>query len=91
MDIGIGNFVMNLAVSHQEYLLGIASGYTLAHIPEATIFAFHLAMKIPWFRTAVISKPERSKAIIDAISGELKKDIDEEAKAATPASDAPKA
>jgi len=75
----MGQLLVGYVVSHQQYFLGIATGYAVAHIPEATLFAFHQAMRVPWFRAAVLANPEKSKAILKQIESELEKDIDAEA------------
>lgn len=84
----IGSFIVN----HHEYFVGIASGLALAHVPEMTLFAFHYAMKVPWFRSVVLSDPKRSKAVIAQIEQALEKGIDEEAQKADAekAAEAPK-
>ena len=74
----MSQMLLNFALSHQQYFLGLATGYAIAHIPEAVLFVFHLAMKIPWLRAAVVANPAKAKAIIDAIHDELDKDIDAE-------------
>lgn len=71
--------LLNYAVSHQQFFVGAATGYAIAHIPEATLFAFHLAMRIPWFRAAILANPEQAKKVVKAIADELSKDIDAEA------------
>ena len=73
------NLIINFALAHQEFVYGAAAGYAIGHIPQMTLMVFHLAMKIPWLRAAIIKDPKKAKAIIDAIHDELDKDIDEEA------------
>lgn len=81
----MGQFALNFIVAHQQYFLGIASGFAIAHIPAVVLLVFHLAMKIPWLRSQVVSNPTQAKAIVDAIQNELDKDIDDEAaQAASP-------
>lgn len=75
----MGQFAFNFAVAHREYLAGLASGYAIAHIPEAVLFLFHIAMRVPWLRAAVVANPTQAKAVVDAIAKELDKDIDSEA------------
>jgi len=71
--------LLNYAVSHQQFFVGAATGYALAHIPDATLFAFHQAMRVPWFRAAILSNPEQAKKVLRQIESELEKDIDAEA------------
>ena len=78
----MGQLALNFVVAHQQYFLGIASGYAIAHIPAAVLLAFHLAMKIPWLRNQVVSNPAQAKAIVNAIQTALDADIDAEAAAA---------
>lgn len=79
------NLLINLALAHKEYLYGIATGYAIAHIPEAVLYLFKLAMRVPWLRAAILSNPKQSKEIIDSIARELDKDIDAEVAAEQPA------
>ena len=81
----MSNIILNFALAHREYFLGLACGYAVAHIPEAVAFVFHQAMRIPWLRAAVVANPAKAKALIDAIQTELDKDIDAESAAAAPA------
>jgi hypothetical protein len=80
----MGQLAISFITNHQQYFLGLATGWAFAHIPAAVLLAFHLAMKIPWLRAQVVANPAQAKAIIDAIHTELDKDIDDEAKAAAP-------
>lgn len=73
------NLIINWAMNHQQYFIGLATGYALAHIPAMVLYAFQLAMKIPWLRAQVVANPKQAKEIVDAIAKELDKDIDEEA------------
>lgn len=77
----MGTIALNFVIAHQEYFIGVASGVAIAHIPQIVCYGFHLAMKVPWLRSAVVSNPKQAKAIVDAIAQELDKDIDEEAAA----------
>ena len=81
----MGTLVLNFALAHKDYAIGVASCYAFTHIPEAVAFLFHLAMKWPLFRAAVVADPAKAKAIIDAIAKELEKDIDDEVLAPAPA------
>lgn len=74
----MGEFALSFVVNHREYFMGVASGYAVAHIPQAVCFAFHYAMKVPWFRAAILANPAQAKSIIRAIEQELEKDIDAE-------------
>ena len=65
--------------AHQQFIIGAAAGYAVGHIPQVVLMVFHLAMKIPWLRAAVVANPKQAKAIIDAIHDELDRDIDAEA------------
>ena len=85
----MGQIALNFLVAHQEYFLGIASGFAIAHIPAAVLLAFHLAMKIPWLRNQVVSNPTQAKAIIDAIQKAIDDDIDAEAASAKAAAPLP--
>jgi hypothetical protein len=80
----MGQLAISFITNHQQYFLGLATGWAFAHIPAVVLAAFHLAMKIPWLRAQVVANPAQAKAIIDAIHTELDKDIDDEAKAAAP-------
>ena len=80
----MGQLALNFIAAHQQYFLGIASGYAIAHIPWVVLIAFHAAMKIPWLRAQVVSNPAQAKAIVDAIMQELDRDIDAEAASAQP-------
>ena len=75
----MGDLVLTWAAHHQQYFLGLATGYAVAHIPEAVCYAFHLAMRVPWLRAAIVADPAKAKSIIKAIETELEKDIDAEA------------
>lgn len=75
----MGNLIAGWVVNHQQYLLGIASGWALANIPKVVAIAFHYAMQVPWLRAAVVANPEQAKAIVAQIAAELDKDIDAEA------------
>jgi hypothetical protein len=84
------DMIVSFALAHREYFYGLATAYAISHIPQAVAFAFHLAMKWPWLRAAVVANPAQAKAIVDSIRSELDKDIDEEASPA-PAPAAPPA
>lgn len=73
------DFAISWVLGHQQFFIGAATGYAIAHIPEAVYFAFHQAMKIPWLRVAVVKNPEQAKNILRLIESELEKDIDAEA------------
>lgn len=75
----MGTLALNFALAHKDYLYGVASGYALTHVPQATAFAFHQAMRIPLLRELVLKNPDESKKVLDDIATELKKDIDAEA------------
>ena len=87
----MGQIALNFVVAHQQYFLGIASGYAIAHIPAAVLVVFHLAMKIPWLRSAVVNNPAQAKQIIDSIQKAIDDDIDAEAAAAKAPSASPPA
>lgn len=78
------DLVVNFALAHREYFYGMATAYAISHIPQAVAFAFHMAMKWPLLRAAVVANPAQAKAIVDAIRDELDKDIDAEAAAPAP-------
>jgi predicted NBD/HSP70 family sugar kinase len=80
----MSNLLINWALDHQQYFIGLASGYALAHIPAMVLYAFKLAMKVPWLRAQVVANPKQAKEIVDAIAKELDKDIDNEASASQP-------
>lgn len=67
------------ALSHQEFLYGVVSGYALSHVPQLVGFLFHQAIRVPIIRQAILANPERSKQIIAEIEKELEKEIDIEA------------
>ena len=68
-------------VSNPGFLYGVAVGWALANIPKIVCFVFHQAIRVPFLRSAILSDPARSKAIIAQIQAELDKDIDQEAAA----------
>lgn len=72
--------LVSWATSHQQFVEGLAMGWALNHVPLVAGWAFHQALKWPWLRAAILKNPEQAKAIIDQVSKELEKDIDEEAK-----------
>ena len=80
----MGQLAISFVTNHQQYFLGLATGWAFAHIPAVVLAAFHLAMKIPWLRAQVVANPAQAKAIVDAIHDELDRDIDAEAKASAP-------
>lgn len=80
----MGDIVINFALAHKDYFLGLATVYAISHIPQMVFYVFHLAMKIPWLRSAIVANPKQAKAIVDAIRDELDKDIDDEATSAVP-------
>lgn len=80
----MGDMIINFAIAHKDYFFGLATGYAISHIPQMVCYVFHLAMKIPWLRSAVIQNPKQAKAIVDAIRDELDKDIDDEVASAVP-------
>ena len=83
----MGNLAISFIQAHQQYFIGIATGWAFAHIPAVVLAVFRLAMRIPWLRAAVVANPAQAKAVIDSIQAELDRDIDAEAassKAAAP-------
>ena len=83
----MGNLAISFIQAHQQYFIGIATGWAFAHIPAVVLAVFRLAMRIPWLRAAVVANPAQAKQIIDSIQKAIDDDIDAEAassKAAAP-------
>lgn len=85
----IVKLAIDYVMAHQQYFLGIATGYAVANIPKCVLLVFKFAMRVPWIRAAVVSNPAQAKAIVDSIRDELDKDIDAEAAAPAPTKPAP--
>jgi hypothetical protein len=85
----MGNIAISFIQAHQQYFIGIATGWAFAHIPAVVLAVFRLAMRIPWLRAAVIANPAQAKAVIDSIQAELDRDIDAEAASAKAAAPLP--
>lgn len=85
----MGNLAISFIQAHQQYFIGIATGWAFAHIPAVVLAVFRLAMRIPWLRAAVVANPAQAKAVIDSIQAELDRDIDAEAASAKAAAPLP--
>lgn len=78
------NWGLSWVANHHQFLLGIAAGWAVAHVPLMVSFAFNQAMRVPYLRGLVLKNPEQIKAWIKEIEDTLEKEINEEVAGAKP-------
>lgn len=72
------DLIISFLFNHQDYFLGLATGYALSHIPQMISGIFNAAMKVPMIRNYVLAHPEELKKAIDEVEQALDREIDEE-------------
>lgn len=72
------NMAMSWVTNHQDFLLGLASGWAVVHIPLLTRLAFRQAMKIEPLRRFVVANAQTIIEGLDEIHQEIDSDIEAE-------------
>lgn len=73
----MGNFAVNFAIAHKDYFVGIAIGYSAAHVRQAFDYAYDKADSWPPFHAFIVKYgPQIEQGIADA-ADEAKKKIEE--------------
>ncbi len=72
----IGNWALHWALGHQQYLIGIASGYAAAHLRQVFDYLYDKADSFPAFHSFVTSHSDEIESGIAELADEAKKKIE---------------
>lgn len=74
--MNLTSFIALLKGNALPLAIGYASAHAVQMSPSIAGFLFQQALKWPWLRAKIVANPARAKAIVDAVSQEIDKDID---------------
>lgn len=71
------SLIINLILSHKDYIVGAAIGFGFAHISTAFDYAFDFCDKFPVFHNFIVKYSKEEEAAIEVLATEAKKKIEE--------------
>jgi len=74
----MGNFILNLALAHKDYFLGILTGFAVSKFKVCFDYVFDLAMGFKPVRDFALKYADQEEDLAQQAADEFKKKLEEE-------------